>query len=111
MDRDPAYLLDLHHSAGLILEFTAGMDRAAFLADVKTQAAVMHQIIILGEVVKRLSDGFKAANAHIPWADIAGMRNRLVHEYDDVDMDLVWDVVAKDMPVFLANLDPLLPLL
>jgi uncharacterized protein with HEPN domain len=109
MERDLAYLLDLAHAAGLILEFTKGMDKAGFLADRKTQSAVMHEITILGEVAKRLSPGFKSAHPHVPWADIAGMRNRLIHEYNEVDLDLVWDVAAKDIPAFLRHLQPLLP--
>lgn len=109
MDRDPAYLLDLEHAAGLILDFTKAMGRAAFLADAKTQSAVMHEIIILGEVVKRLSAQFKEAHPQIPWAEMAGMRNRLIHEYDDVEPGLVWDVVARDIPEFLEKLKPLLP--
>jgi uncharacterized protein with HEPN domain len=109
MDRDPAYLLDLDHAASLILEFTRGVDKAAFMADTKTQSAVMHEIIILGEVVKRLSTRFKDAHPEIPWAAMAGMRNRLIHEYDDVDPVLVWDVVARDIPDFLAKLRPLVP--
>ncbi|MBI5522962.1 MAG: DUF86 domain-containing protein [Desulfarculus sp.] len=109
MDRDPSYLLDLDHAGALILEFTRGMDKASFLSDPKTQSAVMHQIIILGEVVKRLSAVFREAHPRIPWAQIAGMRNRLIHEYDDVDPFLIWDVVRRDIPGFLTALQPLLP--
>jgi uncharacterized protein with HEPN domain len=107
--RDPATLLQIHESASMIVEFAAGVDRGRFLMDALTQDAVILRIILLGEASKRLSEGFRCAHPEIPWAKIAGMRDRLVHDYDRWDIALVWDVVTREIPALLEKLGPLLP--
>jgi len=107
--RDPATLLDIAEAIRRILLFKSGMDRAAFLGDLKTQAAILHEITLLGEAVKRLSPEFRARHPHIPWHKIAGMRDKLVHAYDQVDLDRVWDVAEHDVPQMKVSIDPLLP--
>jgi uncharacterized protein with HEPN domain len=109
MDPDRATLLDIARSAGLVLDFSAGMDRLAFLEDVKTQSAVLHQLLIMGEAVKRLSAGYRDRHPEIPWSLIAGMRDKLIHGYDIVDLDEVWKTATQDVPDLLAWLDPRLP--
>ena len=109
MWRDPATLLDIAKAIGLIQEFIQGMDRKGFLADRKTQGAVLYQITILGEAVKRLSAEFRESHAHIPWRKIGDMRNTLVHAYDDVKLEVVWKVAEEDIPQLKAWIDPLLP--
>jgi uncharacterized protein with HEPN domain len=89
MHRDDATLLDIATAARLIVEFTKGMDKAAFLDDIKTQSSVLHQLMVLGEAVKRLSDGFRARHPKIPWTLMAGMRDKLIHGYDIVDLEEV----------------------
>lgn len=89
MWRDDATLLDILRAARLALEFRGGLDKAVFLTDVKTQAAVLHELLVLGEAAKRLSAGFREEHPDVPWKAIAGMRDRLLHGYDDVDLDLV----------------------
>jgi len=86
------------------------MDKAAFLQDIKTQSAVLHQLMVMGEAVKRLSQDFRSHHPEIPWALVAGMRDKLIHGYDIVDLHEVWrtaDVV--DVPGLLSLLEPLLP--
>lgn len=73
----------------LITSFIENMDEKAFLDDKKTQAAVQHQIMIIGEATKCLSKEFREENAHIPWNSIARMRDRLVHGYTVVDLHVV----------------------
>ena len=75
MRRDEATLLDIATAARLDLEFIEGMDRADFLDDIKTQSSVLHQLMVLGEAVKRLSDDFRARHPEIPWTLMAGMRD------------------------------------
>ena len=106
---DNAVLLDIAHAAGLVASFVAGMDKAGFLADVRTQSAVLHQILVLGEATKRLSAEFRAGYPEVPWSDIAGMRDKLIHEYDAVDDDEVWSTATKDIPALLSWVTPLLP--
>jgi uncharacterized protein with HEPN domain len=109
MQRDEATVLDMAYAARLIQEFTNGMDQRAFLADRKTQSAVLHQIMVLGEATKRLSAGFRAAHTQVPWSQIARMRDRVIHHYDTVDLHRVWAVIETDIPAILALLDPLVP--
>jgi uncharacterized protein with HEPN domain len=78
-DRDPASVLDIVLAARQIQEFTRGLDGAIFLEDLKTQSAVIHQFLIIGEAAKRLSPGFQAAHPASPWSAMARMRDKLVH--------------------------------
>ncbi len=94
-------MLQISQEAGLALLVTRGMNRDSFLEDLKTQLALRHQIIIIGEAVKRLSNAFRVEHQQVPWANIAGMRDKLVHEYDNVDTDMLWDVVDVDLPELL----------
>lgn len=109
MPRDDTTLLDIARAARRVLEFKQGLDKTAFLNDPKTQSAVLHQLLILGESVKRLSDEFRDRHPTIPWRLMAGMRDKLIHEYNDVDLDEVWNVAEKDVPHLIQWLEPLLP--
>jgi uncharacterized protein with HEPN domain len=109
MARDEASLLDIARAARLTQEFCRGMTKGQFLNDLKTQSAVLHQLLILGEAVKRLSDDFRQQHATVPWRLIAGMRYKLIHGYDSVDLNEVWKTTSQDMPNLLNQLEPLLP--
>src|SRR6266536_324077 len=103
--RDQATLADMLRAAGLARQFVSGLDHDGFLDDLKTQAAVLHEITIIGEAAKRLSDGFRAAHSGVPWRLIAGMRDPLIHHYDTVDLDEVWKTVTTDIPALIADLE------
>ncbi len=109
MSRDQDIVTDITRAAGLAVLFVEGMALDAFLSDLKTQSAVLHQLMVLGEAVKRLSPALRAAHPEIPWMLIAGMRDRLIHGYDAVDLDQVWNTVIRDIPELLAQLQALLP--
>ncbi len=109
MARDEAVLLDIAHAARLIVEFRQGMDKATFLQDLKTQSAVLHQLMVMGEATKRLSSDFRARHSEIPWGLIAGTRDKLIHGYDIVDLDEVWRTATVEVPHLLPLLKPLLP--
>jgi uncharacterized protein with HEPN domain len=96
MERDRSTLLDIVRACELVQEFKAGMDEASFLKDFKTQSAILHQLMVMGEAVKRLSSEFRAAHSQIPWALIAGMRAKLIHGYDIVDLEQVWQTANAD---------------
>lgn len=89
-ERDPATLLDMVIAGRRIKEFIAGQDFAEFSRDLKTQSAVIHQILILGEGARRLSKEFRDRHAGIPWSDIIRMRDRLIHHYEGTDPKEVW---------------------
>lgn len=103
MVRDDAHVLDMLRATRLALEFSAGMDVDAFLRDTKTQSAVLHQLTVLGEAAKRVSAEFRAANPGIPWRQAAGVRDRIVHEYDSIDLDTVWAILEKGFFVDLST--------
>lgn len=109
MSRDNATLLDILEAGRHILEFTRGVDKMAFATDVRLRSAVLLQLLIIGEAVKRLSRSFRAEHPAIPWTAIAGMRDNLIHGYDIVDLNLVWTAVTHDVPELLAYLKPLVP--
>ncbi len=109
MPRDETIILDIAQAARLILEFKQGMDKASFLNDIKTQSAVLHQLMVMGEAVKRLSQNFRTHHPAIPWEFIAGMRDKLIHGYDIVDVEEVWKTAETDVPDLLSSLQPLLP--
>jgi uncharacterized protein with HEPN domain len=85
MQRDEATLLDIAKAARLVQAFIQGPEKEAFLNDYKTQSAVLYQLIVMGEAVKRLSDELRTQHLEIPWSLIAGMRDHLIHGYDVVD--------------------------
>ncbi len=81
--------------------------REAFFLDDKTQDAVIRNIEILGQAVKGISDDTRALEPEIPWRKIAGMRDKLIHEYFGVELGLVWDVVEDELPVLRPQLERL----
>ena len=106
--RDRASLLDIARSARLVLEFGAEMSQLEFEADLKTQSAVLYQISIMGEAVKRLSPEFRSQSTEIPWAAMAGMRDKLIHDYEGVDVERVWLTLQTDIPRLLQSIQPFL---
>lgn len=109
MPRDDATLLDIVKAGRLVQTFIQGMAKDEFLADLKTQSAVLHQLTVIGEAVKRLSQPFRDRHPILPWSLIAGMRDHLIHGYDVVDLDQVWNTATHDVPEVLIKIEPLLP--
>jgi uncharacterized protein with HEPN domain len=108
MNRDNEIILDIVRSARLILEFTKDMDLETFSKDLKTQSSVLYQIVILGEAVNRLSSEFSNKYPQIPITSIRGMRNRVVHEYNEVDVEILWQVTQSNIPDLLKQVEPLI---
>jgi uncharacterized protein with HEPN domain len=107
MRDDRVYLMHILDCVKRILDYTRD-GRDYFLADTKTQDAVIRNIEIIGEAAKNLSDAVTAANADIPWRQIAGMRDTLIHRYFGVNLDLVWQVVERDLPGFKVRVEEIL---
>jgi uncharacterized protein with HEPN domain len=85
------------------------MSQASFVADKRTHLAILYEITVIGEIVKRLSPEFRQSHPEIPWRQIAGMRDKLVHDYSKVDLDLTWEVSQSSIPKLLEFALPLLP--
>ena len=109
MSRDEAHLLDILKAGHLAIEFKGAASKEEFVADLKTQSAVIHQLLVIGEAVKRLSPEFRAAHPEIPWKLIAGTRDKLIHFYEGVDVDEIWQMITVDLPPLLRWVEPFLP--
>ncbi|MDO8301800.1 MAG: DUF86 domain-containing protein [Sedimentisphaerales bacterium] len=109
MWRDDAYVLDMLLAARKVESFTAGLTLDKFLADELTQNAVVHCIQIIGEAAGKVSREYQQDHPEIPWKEIIGMRNRIVHEYFRIVPDQVWSVVEKDIPELIKHIEPLVP--
>ncbi len=106
---DSQYLLDMVIAARKALSFMDSMSLADFERDQRTVMSVTKAVEIVGEAAAQVSEGLRRANPDIPWRQIVGMRNRLVHGYFDIDLALVWDTVRRDLPDLIARLQPLIP--
>jgi uncharacterized protein with HEPN domain len=104
---DSVYLGHIRDAIQDIQQYTAA-GRDAFMADRMQQDAVVRKLEIIGEAVKHLSDSITTARPEIPWRRIAGMRDRLTHDYFGVDLTLVWVVVERELPNFKAVVEDLL---
>lgn len=104
MRRDDERLMDMVLYARKALRDTAGMTRGAFGDDERTQNAVVRYLEVVGEAGARVSTEMRERASDVPWAAIVGMRNRLVHDYADVDLDEVWKTVTDDLPELLRLL-------
>lgn len=97
MAHEDLYLSNIVQSINKIDRYTDGFDEKGFQADEKTQDAVIRQLEIIGEAARLLPDELKTANPHVPWRDISGMRNHLIHRYFRVDIDEVWRTAKSDL--------------
>ncbi|MFH1846969.1 MAG: DUF86 domain-containing protein [Candidatus Omnitrophota bacterium] len=101
------YINDLIEACEDSLIFTEGMSFEEFSEDKKTISAVIRSLEVIGEATKNLSLDFKLKYPDIPWKQMAGMRDKLIHEYFGVEKQMVWQVVEKHIPqilLFLKNL-------
>lgn len=101
------YLDDMVDAAHQACAYVDGLSKAGFLADRRTQQAVILNLMILGEAATKLLDqypDFLAQHAQVPWQRMKGMRNRVAHGYFDIDVDVVWDTVQISLPALLAQL-------
>jgi uncharacterized protein with HEPN domain len=108
--RDLASLLDISIAAQKIQKYKFGIDKVAFLSDDKTQSAIVFQLLIIGEAVKRISPELRSHYPDIPWSLIAKMRDNLIHRYDNIDLAEVWKTADQDIPALLIAVKPLLPM-
>ena len=93
----PGHFLHIRDALERILSYTTG-GRQAFLVDARTQDAVIRNLEVTGEAVKNHSESLKARHAETPWRRIAGIRDKMTHEYFGVNLQLVWDAIEHEVP-------------
>ena len=104
MKTDQVYVEHILDAIQQIEEYTRGVDRQAFGESQMLQDATVRQIEILGEASRQLSESFRRRVSNIPWRAIIGMRNRIAHDYLNIDPDIVWEVVQSDVPLLKDRL-------
>ena len=100
MRRDRAYLKHILEAITNIEKFVEGLTKEGFFENVEKQYAVLRGLEIIDEATKNLSKDLKVKYREIPWRDIAGMRDKLIHEYFGVDLELVWVTIEDKLPEF-----------
>jgi uncharacterized protein with HEPN domain len=110
MSRDEASLLDIFNAGKNIIQFAETLTREQLEIDIVIQSAIFYQAIVIGEATKRLTQNYRLEHSHIPWKRIAGLRDILTHQYDKVDIDIIWRVIQQEIPSLLEKIAPLIPI-
>ena len=105
MPRDKEYFVDILESARLAMNYLKDKTKEALLADIQLQDSVVRRLEIIGEAARRVSREGIATVPNLPWKNMISLRNVLIHEYDAVDLTIVWDTVKRDLPLVVAELE------
>ena len=98
MSLDLKTLTIIRDAARALIDHAAGLTRVHFESDRKTRSAVLFEIILIGEGIKRLSPDLLGRYSKVPWSEVVGMRDRVAHSFDAIRFDIVWDVVEVHRP-------------
>ena len=105
MLRDDACLFDILESPRAALEYMHGKTWDEFSKEHLLQDAVVRRLEIIGEASGRVSSATQKKHAHLPWQAMKGTRNRVIHEYDSIELDIIWDIVKQDLPYLVNELE------
>jgi uncharacterized protein with HEPN domain len=105
---DRVYVGHMIDTANKAIGFVEGLNREDFDNNELLQLSLTHLLQVVGEAARRVSSDFRAAHPTIPWKAIVGMRSKVVHDYLDVDEDVVWDTVKNDLPSLVLELEKIL---
>lgn len=111
MPRDSALLLDILESARMAVSYVEDLTPESFGDDVKCQDSVIRRLEIIGEAAGRVSAETQNKYPDIPWREMKDMRNLLIHEYGDVDIDEVWRTVKIDLPPLILSMEQIMTFL
>jgi uncharacterized protein with HEPN domain len=102
------YLEDISDAVDDIASFIKGMSKPDFLRDKKTINAVIRSLEVIGEAAKKIPDPVKTRHSSIPWKKMAGMRDKMIHEYFGVDAEILWSTAKKDVPTLRGSINELM---
>jgi uncharacterized protein with HEPN domain len=105
---DTVYLHHILDAIELIEEYTEGLSENEFLSNSMVHDAVIRQIEIIGEAARNISDEFRNLHPKMPWGKMVGIRNKIIHEYFNVDYSIVWDTVQDDLPALKISIKSIL---
>lgn len=97
LDRDVAHLVEIQEAIKRVRAYVTGFDRSAFLADAKTCDATAMQLVVIGESARSLTDAARNIAPEIPWSNVIGLRNRIVHGYKTLDHANIWRIVTTEL--------------
>jgi uncharacterized protein with HEPN domain len=109
MWRDEALLLDIVISARAALQITDPLTQEQFALDRTVRSATLYHLILMGEAASRISSECRDAHPDLPWREMVGLRNRLIHGYSETRLDIVWRTIREDLPPAIATLERLVP--
>ncbi len=104
MQRDLQFLLDMLQSAELVINYTTKRSKKEFFENIQLQDSVVRRLLIIAEAARWVSETTRQTLPNIAWQEINGMRNRLVHEYNNVNLNIVWNVVQNEIPILIKEL-------
>ncbi len=108
-NRDAASLWDMVQAIRRIQAFTTGVTFDDYQASILIQSAVERQLEILGETAGRVADGLRQTHPEIDWRRTVGLRNIIIHRYDEIQQDIIWSIITTELATLLTQLEPLLP--
>ena len=102
------YLQDIVVAADRIVSYVEDVSRDEFESDQMRLDAVIRNLQVIGEAVKKIPDSIQKGYPNIPWQEIAGLRNRITHVYFDVDINIIWNVVQFELPMLKTQIQQIL---
>ena len=99
------FIYDITESIKNIESFLKGITEESFSKDILRQNAVVRKLEIIGEATKNIPDFFRKAHSEVPWREIAGLRDKIIHTYFEIDLDITWKIIKKDLPELKKQID------
>jgi len=108
MQRDLTYLADMLSSAQLALQYVENTTWSDFTLDNQLQDSVIRRLEVIGEAARRVSENTRKQHPHLSWREMINMRNLMIHKYDVVDVQIVWETLQQNVPTLIEKLQKIL---